>query len=30
MIGGCALVLAGTLMATGFKFPRRNAMRPAV
>ncbi|HUG13212.1 MAG TPA: DMT family transporter [Opitutaceae bacterium] len=23
MLGGCALVLAGTLMATGFKWPRR-------
>lgn len=30
MIGGCVLVLAGTLMATGFKFPRRAvAVEPA-
>jgi drug/metabolite transporter (DMT)-like permease len=25
MLGGCLLVLAGTLMATGFKLPRRAA-----
>jgi drug/metabolite transporter (DMT)-like permease len=30
MIGGCVLVLAGTLMATGFKLPRRAvAVEPA-
>lgn len=26
MLGGCVLVLAGTLMATGFKLPRRSAV----
>jgi drug/metabolite transporter (DMT)-like permease len=30
MLGGCALVLAGTLMVTGFKLPRRNVVRPAI
>ncbi|HEY5553016.1 MAG TPA: DMT family transporter [Opitutaceae bacterium] len=31
MLGGCALIIAGTLMATGFKFPRRppGDMRPS-
>jgi drug/metabolite transporter (DMT)-like permease len=29
MLGGCVLVLAGTLMATGFKLPRRAVVDPA-
>jgi len=29
MLGGCLLILAGTLMATGFKWPRRAIVAPA-
>ena len=29
MLGGCALVLAGTLLATGFKWPRRDPVTAA-
>lgn len=28
MLGGCVLILAGTLMATGFKWPRRETVAP--